>query len=246
MTSRLCPIARTRKCGLPGFTLVELLVVIGIIAVLISILLPVLTKAREAANKSACLSNLRQVHISFAVYAQDFKDRVPLGYVVGEKQLNYLLWIGVGHNRMTLFGCLYQAGLITQPKVLFCPSDKQDIHQYNTPDNPWPPGSVPSSNSRAGYGCRPTVEWPNGDFPGTMSKLTAMRNTAIFGDVVSAPDRVDLRHVTGVNVLYGSGGAMWIPRGVFNADLSLSPTAFAPTPSANDAQDRIWATFDKQ
>jgi prepilin-type N-terminal cleavage/methylation domain-containing protein len=51
-----------------GFTLVELLVVIGIISVLIGILLPVVTKARAAANKAACLSNIRQVGMGVLMY----------------------------------------------------------------------------------------------------------------------------------------------------------------------------------
>jgi prepilin-type N-terminal cleavage/methylation domain-containing protein len=60
-----------------AFTLIELLVVIAIIAILAAILFPVFERAREQANKTACLSNMKQIALGILQYNQDYDDTLP-------------------------------------------------------------------------------------------------------------------------------------------------------------------------
>ena len=62
-----------------GFTLIELLVVIAIIAILAAMLLPALQSARERGRRGSCVSNLKQIGTALMQYAQDYREKMPVG-----------------------------------------------------------------------------------------------------------------------------------------------------------------------
>ncbi|MEA2734296.1 MAG: hypothetical protein QOE14_747 [Humisphaera sp.] len=229
-----------------AFTLVELLVVIGIIAILIGILLPTIARARESARRASCLSNLRQVGMAMRFYAYDNRDQVPLGYRSNTKQFNSMVFSKTA-GKFVLFGWLYNGGYMKVPSVFFCPSENDGRSMLNTPENPWPPGD-PAFQVYAGYGCRPEIEIP--DDPASfmltgisLPRLNRFKNKAVFADLTATPARVETRHRVGINVLYGDGSAKWIYRKAFDADLAPCLTI---NPTWNARQDAIWKAIDRQ
>src|SRR5437763_139404 len=92
-----------------AFTLVELLVVIGIIAVLIGIVLPALNKAREQAKRVVCMSNMKELATLMRMYAVDNRDFCPIGFI-DTKDFSYeVFWNNANSAppRATLLGLLF-------------------------------------------------------------------------------------------------------------------------------------------
>jgi|GEM_PF-1309377 len=133
-----------------GFTLIELLVVISIISLLIAILLPALARARQAAQRVACLSDRRTNGLEVFLYANDQNDRVPSatanrddGGYDGKDPSDQIHWHGATNSASptshhgpqaaqthegtaagTVFalGTLIRTGYVNSPKTLYCPT----------------------------------------------------------------------------------------------------------------------------
>lgn len=104
-----------------GFTLIELLVVISIILVLASILTPALLRARESANRSTCLANIRSIGQAMYIYAGENNDKYPVAGVTTSTTGSTL---GTTDGS---FGMLYNAKTFNDTKVYVCPDKKRSI-----------------------------------------------------------------------------------------------------------------------
>lgn len=114
-----------------GFTLIELLVVTAIISLLVSILLPALNKAKQAAQRAVCASNLRGIGAGFAFYTADYPDYLP---ALSSK--NGGGWTGVGWDEAisTYLGVTVtwntdaEPPARTGPAAFTCPLDKRPAY----------------------------------------------------------------------------------------------------------------------
>jgi len=175
------------QARLTGFTLVELLVVIGIIAILVGILLPTLSRAREAGYRTQCLSNLRTVYTMMKIYEVNYKGATPIGvgaatsgsmahannYFIGRTATagspapgTNIRWVGIGF--------LIPANIMKEGegKIFYCPVFETDTnHGYNVASNPWPPSTntYTTSGPRAAISQRPIGPFVQAEGGGLMT-----------------------------------------------------------------------------
>jgi prepilin-type N-terminal cleavage/methylation domain-containing protein/prepilin-type processing-associated H-X9-DG protein len=155
-----------------AFTLVELLVVIGIIAVLVGLLLPALTKSRRQANSMLCLSNLRQIAMAYIQYTNEQKGRNPTYFNEANPTSMDFSWPGLITPYLPSVKPMNPGNVgYVNGNVLFCPEARDlspgDVSgwgkQWGALNYAWNGQNAPAGGSylwmRDGGGTNPAQSW---------------------------------------------------------------------------------------
>jgi len=211
-----------RRLTSSAFTLVELLVVIGIISVLIAMLLPALNKVRQQSLKVNCLSNMRQISVAFMGYVQDNKGWLPTLDYPSDLQLTNPS--GVVLNGAQRYNAVFGSGwlhrlvatryITTDPTrntakrdVLFCPADDRTRLNGWSSNRPW----------YSSYRVMDVYGWAQGSWaPTKLIRLPATNNTeCVRREIKVMPLLVEMHSTAAPNGLLHSpwGSGFNVPTG---------------------------------
>jgi prepilin-type N-terminal cleavage/methylation domain-containing protein/prepilin-type processing-associated H-X9-DG protein len=182
-----------RACRRRGFSLVELLVVIGIIALLIALLMPVLARTREMSRRTKCLANLRSIGQAMFEYANVYRDHLPNGNGP-QRFVDY-----AGANQvMTDFN----AQFVQTPAVFWCPSDVDPAPESIVTADPLLPNSARVSYD---FYC---LYWPPEMGP-VLTRLGGRAPLAWDQDAADPASPHKNHGNTGGNVVFADGHGEW-------------------------------------
>ncbi|MBY0308987.1 MAG: DUF1559 domain-containing protein [Phycisphaerales bacterium] len=231
-----------RRCSRRAFTLIDVLVSLAVMAVLIGLMLPALTAIRETSRKVVCSSNIRQIGLSTAMYADDYKHQLPYslsfdkfvyntGFVpqslmkarLGQPSDITAKWDGLG--------VLYGGQYCSAPQVYYCPSHKS-YHRFE--------------NYAGGWSGAPTEVFINYQYRGGEVRAgQPVRNLDMIRGRISLvadgmASEIDFNHGVGGNVIVSDLSVAWFDDSTRSLQLPLSYS----DPNARDKLLEAWMLID--
>lgn len=253
-----------------AFSLVEMLVVVGIIVLVTSLALPAIMKARRSARQAICLENLHELGRLIHAYADQNNDYIPMGptYLDYEPKdqpqnayrtdWNDIIWGGPDGAALPPVGPLLLNGMITRDnaRLCYCPIDARKRLNVNTYLNYFPAakGAGGSGVIQISYASRPIeTPWQTGrGIVGVWTRLSEMSRKAIMAE---PPCRPPYNHgsdaTPAINVLFDDASARTIAIPPNWDNLPVKPwVEEILTPSVshsrNDSNLPAWEYLDKQ
>ncbi len=214
-----------------GFSLTELLVVIGIIALLIGIILPVVSSAREKSRRVACQSNLRVIGQSMFMYANAFNGRLPNGNP--PETWNSL----TDQSRVLVY---FAEEFVKHPGIFGCPSDSDPA-----------PTAITNGNYLQEKSARMSYEfysiWWAPEYGPLLSKLQSSnkKTSSVFAPLAwdqfgGAKSNRMKSHRGGGNVVFADGHVEWQPA----VEWETSAKAPASNGAMPNPADEFWPLAD--
>ena len=196
-----------------GFTLIELLVVVSIIALLVSILVPALTEAREQAKRVRCAAQLHQIMLSVVMYTSDSdKQLTPnllypgVGTPGGDARYGYCPWHG-SEGKVGL-GLLIPEYMDADRlgEIVYCPSQRDHSSSFS--------GQIRDISFEYAWG-DPGLYVVSGYFMRPSIRMDMGRAKAVVSDLWYAWHNATGHRPLGDNVAYSDGSVQWVPEPSF-------------------------------